>query len=168
MQILRKPALLGAIFSALALGGATQIAQAAPTIKVVTPGGLKSAIAKNKGKVVMVNFWATWCKPCVTELPELAKLKRANASKGVVLLLVSGDEIEDKARVASSLQQKGHSGTYLIKGDITDFFKAYDPKTSGAVVFPRTYIYNRKGQLAKMETSDHTQAQWQTILNPYL
>ena len=168
MKLLRKPALLGALFSSLIVGGAAHIAQAAPTIKVVTPSALKSAIAKNKGKVVMVNFWATWCKPCVTELPELAKLKRANASKGVVLLLVSGDEIEDKAKVANSLQQKGHSGTYLIKGDINDFFATYDTKTPGEVVFPRTYIYNRKGQLAKVETSDHTQAQWQKILNPYL
>lgn len=160
--------LLGALAGALALGGSAQIAHAAPAVNVVTPAGLKAAIAKNKGKVVIVNFWATWCAPCVKELPELAKLKRANASKGAVLLLVSGDEAEDKAKVSSTLAQKGHAGSYLIKGDIGDFFGGFDKKAGGAVAFPRTYIYNRKGQQVKMLESEHTQAQWQAIINPYL
>ncbi len=168
MKISRKLPLLGALLGAFALTGAPQIAHAAPAVNLVTPSGLKAAIARNKGKIVMVNFWATWCAPCVKELPELAKLKRANAKKGVVLILVSGDEIEEKAKVSSKLAQTGHAGTYLIKGDIGDFAKGYDPKNVGAFQFPRTYIYNRKGQLAKKVVSDHTQAQWQKIINPYL
>ena len=168
MKISRKLPIFGALLGAFALAGAPQIAHAAPSVTQVTPSGLKAAIAKNKGKVVMVNFWATWCAPCVTELPELAKLKRANAKKGVVLILVSGDEIENKSLVSKTLAQKGHSGTYLIKGDIGDFASGYDPKNVGAFQFPRTYIYNRKGQLAKKVVSDYDQAQWQKIINPYL
>ncbi len=168
MKISRKLPLFGALLGAFALTGAPQIAHAAPAVNLVTPSGLKAAIAKNKGKVVMVNFWATWCAPCVEELPELAKLKRANASKGVVLILVSGDEIENKSAVSKKLAQKGHSGTYLIKGDIGDFADGYDPGNVGAFQFPRTYVYNRKGQLAKKVVSDHTQAEWQKIINPYL
>ncbi len=168
MKISRKTSVFGALLGAFALSGFAQTAQAAPAVNVVTPSGLKAAIAKNKGKVVIVNFWATWCAPCVKELPELAKLKRANAKKGAVLLLVSGDEIEDKAKVSSTLAQKGHSGSYLIKGDIGDFFGGFDKNAKGAVAFPRTYIYNRKGQQVKMLESDHTQAQWQSIINPYL
>ena len=162
-----KLPLLGALLGAFALAGAPQMAQAAPAINLVTPAGLKSAIAKNKGKVVIVNFWATWCAPCVKELPELAKLKRANAKKAV-LILVSGDEVEDKAKASQTLAQKGHNGSYMIKGDIGDFFGGFDKKAGGAVAFPRTYIYNRKGQQVKMLESDHTQAQWQQIINPYL
>ena len=168
MKISRKTSVFGALLGAFALSGIAQTAQAAPAVNVVTPSGLKAAIAKNKGKVVIVNFWATWCAPCVKELPELAKLKRANASKGAVLLLVSGDEVEDKAKVSSTLAQKGHAGSYIIKGDIGDFFHGFDKKSTGAVAFPRTYIYNRKGQQVKLIESDHTQAQWQSILNPYL
>ena len=168
MKITHKLPLFGALLGAFALTGAPQIAHAAPSINVVTPSGLKAAIAKNKGKVVIVNFWATWCAPCVKELPELAKLKRANAKKGAVLILVSGDEVEDKAKAASTLAQKGHSGSYMIKGDIGDFFKGFDKKATGSVAFPRTYIYNRKGQQVKMLESEHTQAQWQQIINPYL
>ena len=167
-MISHKSAFSGVLLAASALLSAPQGAQAAPAVKVVTPSGLKAAIAKNKGKVVIVNFWATWCAPCVKELPELAKLKRANAKKGAVLILVSGDEVEDKAKAAQTLAQKGHSGSYIIKGDIGDFFGGFDPKAGGAVAFPRTYIYNRKGQQVKMLESDHTQAQWQQIINPYL
>ena len=167
MKISRKLPLFGALLGAFALAGAPAV-QAAPAVNVVTPSGLKAAIAKNKGKVVIVNFWATWCAPCVKELPELARLKRANASKGAVLILVSGDEVEDKSKVSKTLAQKGHSGSYLIKGDIGDFFGSFDSKSKGAVAFPRTYIYNRKGQQVKMLESEHTQAQWQKIINPYL
>ena len=169
MKISRIP-LLGALLGAFALAGAPHVAHAAPAINLVTPSGLKAAIAKNKGKVVMVNFWATWCGPCVKELPDLARLKRANASKGVVLILVSGDEISNKTRVANTLSQKGHTGTYMIKGDIPDFGHVFDPQNTGAFEFPRTYIYNRKGQLAKKVANgkEHTQAQWQNFINPYL
>lgn len=168
MKISRKLPLFGALLGALALTGAPKIAQAAPAVNLVTPSGLRAAIAKNKGKVVMVNFWSTWCGPCLKELPELARLKRANAKKGVVLILVSGDEIENKALVAQRLAQKGHSGTYLIKGDYLDFGREFDPKDKEALELPTTYIYNRKGQLAKKVVSDHTQSEWQKIINPFL
>ena len=170
MNISRKLPIFGALLGAFALTGAPKIAQAAPAVNMVTPSGLKAAIAKNKGKVVVVNFWATWCSPCVKELPDLARLRRANASKGVVLILVSGDEISNKTRVSSTLAQKGHSGTYIIKGDIPDFGDAFDPQNTGAFEFPRTYIYNRKGQLAKKVANgkEHTQAEWQNFINPYL
>ena len=170
MKISRKLPLFGALLGAFALTGAPQIAHAAPSINLVTPSGLKAAIAKNKGKVVLVNFWATWCSPCVKELPDLARLKRANASKGFVMILVSGDEIENKSLVSKTLAQKGHAGTYLIKGDITDFGPAFDPQNTGAFEFPRTYIYNRKGQLAKKVANgkEHTQTEWQQFINPYL
>ena len=70
--------------------GATSLvssAQAAPTITTVTPSTLKKAIQAQKGKVVVVNFWATWCAPCVTELPGLAQLQKQYGKRGVAVLL---------------------------------------------------------------------------------
>ena len=166
--MIRKPTLLSGALLAASAFLATSTAQAAPTIKTVSPAGLKAAIAKNKGKVVLVNFWATWCSPCVTELPELAKLKRANAKKGLVVILVSGDEAESSAQVKKVLASKGHSGTYQMQGDFVDWIAKFDPKYKGQVELPRTYIYNRKGQQARMVLSDHSQAAWQKMINPYL
>lgn len=168
MKLLRKPALFsGALLAASALLS-TSTVQAAPTVKMVSPAGLKAAIAKNKGKVVLVNFWATWCSPCVTELPELAKLKRANASKGLVVLLVSGDEAESGVQIKKTLAAKGHAGTYQMQGDFVDWVAKFDPAYKGQVELPRTYVYDRKGKQAKMVLSDHSQAEWQKIINPYL
>ena len=48
-------------------------------------------IADFKGKVVVVNIWATWCAPCVAEMPTLAKLQAAYAGKGVEVVAVSID-----------------------------------------------------------------------------
>ena len=169
MKLLRKPALVGVLLSSCAfLGASVQSAQAAPTVKQVSPSQLRSTIAQNKGKVVLVNFWATWCSPCATELPELAKLKRANASKGLVVLLVSGDEAESGAQIKKVLAAKGHAGTYQMQGDFVDWVGKFDPGYKGQVAFPRTYIYNRQGQRVKIILSDHTQAQWQSIIKPYL
>ena len=166
---LRTSALAAFLSASALVGGALAPAQAVtPTVKTVSPAQLKAAIAQNKGKVVLVNFWATWCSPCVTELPELARLKRANASKGLVVLLVSADEAESGAKVKQTLASKGHSGTYQMQGDFTDWVTKFDPAYKGQIELPRSYIYNRKGQRAKMVLSDHNQAQWQQILKPYL
>ena len=158
---------LGAALLGALVGIGTQV-QAAPTVQEVTPQGLKSAIAKNKGKVVIVNFWATWCGPCVEELPALSKLAKANAPKGAVLLLVSADDPSVKPQIVKTLAAKGHSSSLLIKGDMVKFFNGFDPKNKGAIALPRTYIYNRKGQVAKSVENGHTQAEYQKMLAPYL
>jgi thiol-disulfide isomerase/thioredoxin len=143
-------------------------AQAAPKITTVTPATLQSAIKAQKGKVVVVNFWATWCAPCVAELPGLAQLQKQYGSKGVSVLLVSADEASAGKQISKTLSQRGHNKTYLIKGDMVDFFDKFDPKFKGAVALPRTYIYNRQGAKVKATESDHTAAEYAAMLKPYL
>ena len=168
MKISRKLPLLGALLGAFALAGAPQSAQAAPSVNVVTPSGLKSAIARNKGKVVIVNFWATWCAPCVKELPALAQLQAKTASQGAVLLLVSADDPAIKNKVAQVAGSKGHRVTRQISSDIDIFFGGFDPKNKDSIALPRTYIYNRKGALVKTITQEQTLTGYQRILKPYL
>ncbi|HEX9998555.1 MAG TPA: redoxin family protein [Abditibacterium sp.] len=159
------------IFKFLALAtvsaGATSV-QAAPTITPVTPQTLQSAIKAQKGKVVVVNFWATWCAPCVAELPGLAQLQKKYAKRGVAVLLVSGDDAGAKAQVSKTLGSRGHNKSFLIKGDLVEFFDRFDPKFKGAVALPRTYIYNRKGARVKAIEGDHSAAQYGKFIAPYL
>ncbi len=148
------------------LAGASTAHAAPATVRMVTPQSLRAEIARNKGKVVVVNFWATWCQPCVQELPALAQLSAKN--KGAVLLLVSADDPGQKPKVASVAGAKGHRLTRLISTDIDIFFGSFDPKNKETVALPRTYIYNRKGALAKVVTQEQTLAGYQALLKPYL
>jgi thiol-disulfide isomerase/thioredoxin len=161
---------LGAFALLAASFGASQVqVQAAPAqVRSVTPQSLKAEIARNKGKVVVVNFWATWCAPCVKELPALAQLQAKTAGKGAVLLLVSADDPGIKNKVALVAGSKGHRVTRQISSDIDIFFGGFDPKNKDSIALPRTYIYNRKGVLVKTITQEQTLAGYQSILKPYL
>jgi peroxiredoxin len=70
-------------------GGATS---AAPDFTLQDLSGKSVKLSDQKGKVVLVEFWATWCPPCRESIPTLEKLHRQYAAKGLVILAVSVDE----------------------------------------------------------------------------
>ncbi|WP_157947507.1 TlpA family protein disulfide reductase [Abditibacterium utsteinense] len=150
------------------LGASNADAAPKPTITTVSVASLQSAIKKQKGKVVLVNFWATWCAPCVAELPGLAKLQKQYGKRGLAVLLVSGDEASAKPLISKTLAGRGHSQSFLIGGDMVKFFDKFDPKFKGAVALPRTYIYNRQGARVKAVENDHSAAQYAKFIAPYL
>src|SRR4051812_9039150 len=78
--------------------------QKAPDFSLSTLAGGKLSLASLRGKVVVLDFWAQWCEPCKKELPELQKLSRDYAGKGVVVLAVNLDKQRDNAaRLAKQL-----------------------------------------------------------------
>jgi thiol-disulfide isomerase/thioredoxin len=98
--------------------------------------------------VVLVNFWATWCQPCVEEFPDLVKLDRAYRGRGLVVLAVSVDEPETQAKVRPFLtSQKATFPAYVRRpGDSEAFINAVDKNWSGAV--PVTYLFDASGKPA--------------------
>jgi thiol-disulfide isomerase/thioredoxin len=110
---------------------------------------------------------ATWCPNCLDELPGLAQLKKRNAGN-MVLLLVDGLESAPKPKIQQLLASKGHNSTFIFRDDIEGFFKKFDPKFRDNIAFPITYIYKRDGSRARTITGDHTAAQYQKMLAPYL
>lgn len=64
-----------------------------PAVAVVDLAGLDAALAKHRGRGVLLNFWAIWCAPCVAELPELLEVGREFAEQGGDVVLVSYDLI---------------------------------------------------------------------------
>jgi len=62
-----------------------------PDVRVVDLKGLEDAVAANRGKAVLVNFWAIWCEPCVAELPEFLATGREYRGRNAVVLTVSYD-----------------------------------------------------------------------------
>ncbi len=65
--------------------------QAAKEFAVPTPGGAPFRLADHRGKVVFLNFWATWCPPCKEEMPAMERLYQRYKDKGLVVLAISVD-----------------------------------------------------------------------------
>jgi cytochrome c biogenesis protein CcmG/thiol:disulfide interchange protein DsbE len=106
-----------------------------------TLNGKPARLADLRGKVVVLNFWATWCPPCVEEAPSLERLQAAIAPRGGTVLGVSVDE--DEAAYNKFLQD------HQIQ------FPTYrDPSKQiaisyGTSMYPETYIIDRNGRLAR-------------------
>ena len=98
----------------------------------------------NKGKVVLVNFWATWCKPCVAEFPELVKLYNDYREKGFELVFITVDVPEDiTSKVVPFLKQKGVGfvSYYNNFDKPEDLINYFDKDWQGAI--PSTYVYDK-------------------------
>jgi len=119
-----------------------------PEVQMVNSAALKKAVAAQKGKVVLVNLWATWCGPCVEEFPDLVKLDEKYRSKGLVVLGGSMDEPRDGDKVVEFVtKQKAGFPVYLRKGgDVDSFVDALDKNWTGAV--PTTLLFDRNGKRA--------------------
>ena len=74
-----------------------QKGQRAPEFSLPSLKGSTVALSSMRGKVVLVDFWAQWCEPCKKELPQLDRLSKEYASKGVVVLAVNIDKQRDNA-----------------------------------------------------------------------
>jgi peroxiredoxin len=111
-----------------------QTGQVAPDF-TLTDGTTKVHLADYRGKVVLVNFWATWCAPCIQEVPSLLDLHHQDPS--LAILGVSVDEDPD---AYSEFLRRHH----------IDFITVRDPSESAAKLFhtemwPETYVIDRKG-----------------------
>lgn len=163
---------MGKIGLVLGLGGILSGAACSAAPVVVTPADapvLKRAIASHKGRVVMVNFWATWCGPCVAEFPALVKFAKAHRSQGLDFLAVSADVRKDvPTKVVPFLVRQKYVGPAYLEHapDPEEFINALDPAWQGEL--PRTLIYNRQGKLVKSLSGAQTEKTLSAIVRPLL
>lgn len=104
----------------------------APDFSIVTDRGTRITPEEFGGKVLVLNFWATWCTPCVEEIPSLNEMQKRFANSGLVVVAVSVDKNQQKYR------------TFLDRIHVS-FQTSWDPTADvsaryGTFQYPETYI----------------------------
>ncbi len=118
---------------------AVQLSATAPDFTLRSVGGANLRLAEQRGQVVMLNFWATWCGPCRQEMPHLSRLYDRYRSAGFVLL---GVNIDDDPRAAADLAAKlGVQFPVLLDTD-KRVSRAYDMSA-----MPATLLIDRDGHV---------------------
>jgi cytochrome c biogenesis protein CcmG, thiol:disulfide interchange protein DsbE len=112
-------ALLGML--AMAAGPAGPVGAAAPALVVAQLDGREFDLAALRGKVVIVNYWATWCSPCRAEMPVLDSFYKRYRSRGLVLLGMSVDEARDRPAVAALMQKLSYPAALASDAKVNGF-----------------------------------------------
>jgi thiol-disulfide isomerase/thioredoxin len=124
----------------------------APEMKVVQPKDVKDLIAANKGKVVFLNFFATYCVPCHTEFPDIIKLQNKYKDAGVQVVEISMNDQSDpsdRAAMAKYLAEvKPSFPVYIASSLEDDFYKSVSPQwAADGEALPMTMIFDRDGKM---------------------
>lgn len=118
--------------------------------------GRQIRMSNYRGRWVIVNYWATWCAPCITEINELIKLKQSYPQ--VVILGVNPDSL-DKDVLVQLAQEYGVNYDWLSSFPI----ESYGGKTPSQL--PVTYIFSPSGKLYQTLSGPQTVANFQSVMN---
>jgi len=120
-----------------------KVGDAAPDFKLMDLAGKEVSLGSLKGKVVLLDFWATWCGPCKAAMPQIQKISEDYKGKDVVVLGVNTFERKDDA-AKKYVESKGYTYGCLLKGD--DLAKAY-----GITGIPTLVVIGKDGKIAMLE-----------------
>jgi thiol-disulfide isomerase/thioredoxin len=118
--------------------------------------GKTHKLADYRGKWVLVNFWATWCPPCLSEIPELISLHNAHKDKDLVVIGVALDST--RASVAEFAGKSGISYP-LVLGD-----RNMSAQIGAVDVLPTSYLYAPNGELVSYQAGEVTRASIETYI----
>ncbi len=134
--------------------------QAAPDIQLQTSDGKAFKLSEQKGQVVLVNFWATWCKPCQEEIPSFNAMEKELSTKG---LKIVGVLTKDPTAELKEFQ-KDYKQDYTVLIDDGTAENAYEVPQA----LPMTVIINKEGRIVHKIVGIKTQSEFEALVKPLL
>jgi thiol-disulfide isomerase/thioredoxin len=160
-SILKRPARMAGLFIFVAslvgcaernqpeAAAKPQAVEATPpvSLSVTDADGLQAAIERHRGKVVLIDFWATWCLPCVEQFPHTVEMARKHRDGGLAVISVSMDSPKSEGQVRAFLEKQQAEfdnliGSYTSAVEATKAFQLPGP-------VPCYRIYDRDGKLQR-------------------
>jgi thiol-disulfide isomerase/thioredoxin len=138
-------------------------------VEPINADEFRRLLAYHRGKVLVVNLWATWCIPCIRELPDLVKLQESYKERSVRVVGISLDDPEDlNAKVKPFIQKRAPGFvTYLQnEPDPEKFVNVVDPSWEG--IIPTTYVIDRAGKVKAKLVGGKTYEQFERVVAPLL
>ena len=114
-------------------------------IKLKDLSGIEQSLSSLKGRIVILNFWATYCIPCRKEMPDLAAIQNEYAALGVQVIGASADEVEDRAKVLQFIKESRINFPVWIGATAADMIRF----GLGAAL-PGTVVLDKDGRVAKV------------------
>jgi peroxiredoxin len=130
------------LLSATSLAGADNLAapSPAPAFDLMDLDGNKLSLSQHQGKVVVLNFWGTFCTPCLKETPDLVATQQHFTGKGVVIVGAAMDKNNDAGVKAFAKKFFVNYPIVIAPSTLTNAY--------GVVVAPTTFIIDKKGNIA--------------------
>lgn len=134
-------------------------AQPAPDVQFAKLDGGNLRLSDLRGRVVLLNFWATWCIPCRSEIPALSAMEKSLGSEGLTIVGVSYDDTPD---LIQDFQKD-------LKQDYTIVLGGKDVGSQlPASPLPTTYIIDRQGRIREKLIGERSQAAFEAVIKPLL
>jgi thiol-disulfide isomerase/thioredoxin len=127
--------------------------------------GTKVSLSDFKGKIVYIDIWATWCGPCIKQMPALKELIKEYEGKNIAFVVISVDDKKDYAKWKKMVPVYNVGGTHLISDNAldSDFMKAY-----GVSLIPRSILVDTDGNIINNIAPKPSDSNLKSILNQLL
>jgi len=135
--------------------------------RAITAPELTTLLRRAERRGVLINLWATWCGPCREELPMLARVSKDVATKGLVILPVSVDEMDKRAEVVPTLTRAGFGPPYLwYSGTLEQLRGVTAGSWPGNV--PVSFLFDATGQMRHYFTAQVYEHELRPVLDAFL
>ena len=161
----KKVWLLCLVCSTVSPLGAATVNVPAPEFTLLNAQGAKRTLSNYKGKVVFINFWASWCAPCQIELPQLNQLATDEGGKNVSVIAINVDQEQFKAGTLLTKLGLESPEMEILWDSESKAVAAYDAET-----MPTSFIVDAKGIVRYIHTGfdNHAPAQWRKEIDDLL